>query len=354
MCDEREPAVVGDVEPLVRVRRPGVRLLRARREVSELRGGAGPEPERAVDVQPGPCVRTERGDLLERVEGTGVHLACLGTDDGRTARAAKCLVQRGNLHAALPVDLEADRASVPEPEQPERPVDRDVALSAGEDRDGRRPGETVRLHVPADALEHGVASRGETRHVCHLAPGDEGERRGRRDPEQLLEPLARDLLDDRRRRAADDEARVLIPRRRQPVGREGGRERPADDEAEVAPARHADDAGLGCAASSSMTSSGSVGVVGERPSQRCPQLLDARRRPDRSLVERLDEVRSDLRRSSEQLALVAHGRESTFRAVADSRTSRDEREHVVAGGIDRVTAWPTVARSELPEARSRA
>jgi hypothetical protein len=70
--------------------------------------------------------------------------------------------------------------------------------------------------------------------VRHLATGDEGERGGRGDAEELLEPLARDLLDDGRRRASRDEPGVLVPGGSEPVRGERGRDSAADDEAEVA------------------------------------------------------------------------------------------------------------------------
>src|SRR4029078_9418796 len=52
---EDDPESVGDVDPLVAVGRPGIGTLGAGYEVREARAGRGPEPERAVDVQPGAC-----------------------------------------------------------------------------------------------------------------------------------------------------------------------------------------------------------------------------------------------------------------------------------------------------------
>ena len=70
--------------------------------------------------------------------------------------------------------------------------------------------------------------------------GDERERPRAREAEQVGEPVAGDLLDDRRRGAGDVEARVLVPGRGQPVGGERRRDGAADHEAEVAPARDRD------------------------------------------------------------------------------------------------------------------
>ena len=50
---EDDPRVVGHVQPLVRVGRPRVGALEARDEVAQPRRDGGPDPERAVDVEPG-------------------------------------------------------------------------------------------------------------------------------------------------------------------------------------------------------------------------------------------------------------------------------------------------------------
>ena len=61
VAHEREAAVVGHVEPLVRVGGPRVGALDARREVGARRRGRGPQAERAVDVHPGArAVRARR------------------------------------------------------------------------------------------------------------------------------------------------------------------------------------------------------------------------------------------------------------------------------------------------------
>ena len=54
VAHDGDAAVVGDVEPFVAVRGPGVRALHAAREVGEARAGRGPEAEGAVHVDPAP------------------------------------------------------------------------------------------------------------------------------------------------------------------------------------------------------------------------------------------------------------------------------------------------------------
>ena len=103
------------------------------------------------------------------------------------------------------------------------------------------------------------------------------------------------------------EAGVLVPGGRQPVRRERGRERAADHEPEVAAARDSDDARLGGGGESLDHVERIARLLREWAAERGAQLVDGRRRPDRALVEGLDEVRRDLGRSPKQLSLVAHG-----------------------------------------------
>ena len=78
--------------------------------------------------------------------------------------------------------------------------------------------------------------RGEVR---HLAAGHEAEAAVSGKPEKILKPGADRLLDDGGGGAGDIQAGVLVPRRGQPVGGDGRRQRAADDKAEVARPGHA-------------------------------------------------------------------------------------------------------------------
>ena len=132
---ENERGVVRDVQPLVRVRDPGIGALGAAHEVTELRTCRGPQPKRTVDVEPGPVVGARVGDLVEVVEGARVHLARLRADDGRPVARGQRITKDRNVQPALRVG--ADRLGLAEPEEPQSPVDRDVALLAGEHANGR-------------------------------------------------------------------------------------------------------------------------------------------------------------------------------------------------------------------------
>ena len=117
--------------------------------------------------------------------------------------------------------------------------------SPDDDADARRALEPVPREVPARPREHPVPRRRQGRHVRHLAAGHEAGRDAVGQPEQLPQPLERDLLDDAGTRRRSDQAGVLIPGRREPVGGDGSRQRAADDEAEEAARRHRHDPRLG-------------------------------------------------------------------------------------------------------------
>jgi len=58
----------GRLKPLVAVSAPRIGRLHAEKEVPVLRAGVGPQPERAVDVDPGIVLMGQAHELLERVE----------------------------------------------------------------------------------------------------------------------------------------------------------------------------------------------------------------------------------------------------------------------------------------------
>ena len=273
--------------------------------------GRCPQAERAVDVEPRPGIGAQICDLGECVDRTGVDLTDLGADDGGSADLVEMLAECVHAHAALIVDVDVRRGIASEPEEPQRPVDGHVSLSAHEDVDGRSSREPLLLDVPAGALEYGMASGREAGHVSHLTARDERERSRGRDSEQVLEPRPRDLLDHSGRRAAGHQSGVLVPRRRQPVGSERCGDRATDYEPEVAAARDRDDARLRGGGELLHDVERAPRLVLQRRVERRAELLDRRGRPDGPLVERLDEVGGDLRRAAQQLAFVPHVHECT-------------------------------------------
>ena len=112
--------------------------------------------------------------------------ACRTTMAGSAGGGGKRLFERGGGEATLVVCVEADEVVGAEPEQAYGALDAAVAITAGEDADGRRARESAVFDIPSRAFEHGVARGGEAGDVSHLASGDEGEARAFRDAEQFL------------------------------------------------------------------------------------------------------------------------------------------------------------------------
>ena len=199
------------------------------------------------------------------------------------------LPQRLGPHPPLPVHGERLDLRRADPEEPERAVDGDVALLADEDAEPRRSLEAVAGEIPTGGGEHVVAGGGERSHVRQLAAGDEpgGDAVGQ--AEQLAQPGERDLLHDGRAGPPATRPRVLVPGRRQPVGRERGRQRATDHEPEVASARHRDDTGLRLRRSAPQSP-----ALARDPSRRewaaesLAQLLDRGIGTNRPLVERAE------------------------------------------------------------------
>ena len=242
---EGERGVVGDVQPLVGVDRPGVGGGRAVGEVRAARGSRRPQTERAVDVAPGAVRAAGRDDLGERVERARVHVAGLGADDGREVGAGQRLAERAGAHAALAVGRHELDGVAPEPEQPQRVEHGDVRLLAGQHAQPRRALEAARLDVPARPREHRVARRRQRRDVGHLGAGDEARRDVGGKPEQLAHPAGDGLLRRGGRRRHHVQAGVLVPGRAQPVRGQRDRQRAARDEAEVARPGGGHEPGLG-------------------------------------------------------------------------------------------------------------
>ena len=228
VAHEGQATVVGDVEPLVGVRGPGVRALEAAGQMPPGGRGQRPEAEGAVDVDPGTGGLQPRTDLVGRVEGTGVHVACLDTDDGgafdpgQLPRDHPPLTVHGD-----PVDPVATQA-----EHAECLQHAHMDLVADDDADRRRPEEPLRFDVPALRLKERVTRRGETGEVGGCRAAHEPDIRLSGQAEHGSQPASTDLLQRHPDGRGGLEAGVLVPRRGQDVGAHRGRQRPADDEPE--------------------------------------------------------------------------------------------------------------------------
>jgi hypothetical protein len=144
---EHKRRVVGNVQPLVRVRDPGVCSLHAVNEVPETQARGCPQAESAVDMEPGAvlcrCVR----DLVERIERAGVHLSRLRTDDRRIVAFTQRVAQGRQVHP--PLVIRVDNLGRAQAEQADGAIDRHMSLRADDDANARPARETVAGNVPA-------------------------------------------------------------------------------------------------------------------------------------------------------------------------------------------------------------
>ena len=262
------------------VRGPGIGEGRTGGETAAPRAGRGPQPERAVHVQPRAPRPGQRRDLLERIARSGVHVAELGTDDGRPRGPGDRFAQRVGPHPSLPVHRHRTHAGGAHPEEAQRREDRHVRLGADDHLDLRSAEQAALLDVPTRAPQHGVACRREAGGVRHLAAGDEADARRGRETEQTQQPAGGHVLDHRRGRTEDVEASVLIPDRREPIGADGGGEAAADNEPEVARPARRDDAGVGGARQLGDDLPGVHALFGQRATQGRGHLGGCRARPD--------------------------------------------------------------------------
>ena len=184
----------------MRVGRPGVRALDPVDQVLEARARGSPQTERAVDVQPRSGALARLRDRRERIGGSRVDVACLSADDRRPGGVPESVAERVRLHPALVVDgNELDRRG-PEAEQPQRAVDRHMALAPDEDADPRRSVQAVARDIPAGLRENVLARGCECRRVRALRARDEPARDALRQPQELCEPRRCDILHRRSRR----------------------------------------------------------------------------------------------------------------------------------------------------------
>jgi hypothetical protein len=186
-------------------------------------------------------------ELADRVDGAAVHVADLGHDDRRPVAGGERVGEGVGAHRAARGDRHRHHRPGAEPEDPQRAVHGHVPLLAGQDADRRRADQAVPLDVVTDVGQHAMPRGGECGDVRHLAAGDERERHGRGQPQQVDQPCPGDLLERGGRRRRVREAGVLVPRGGQPVGGDPGRVRAAHHEREEARRVDRGQAGLGLA-----------------------------------------------------------------------------------------------------------
>ncbi len=167
---EDEPAVVRDVEPLVRVGGPRIGERDALDEVPALRAHRGPQPERAVDVEPGVRLAHDRRRSAgrDRTSRCSPRPPARRRSSGRSSSASAARSPSGS-HSTLVVGVHDHELGGADPQQPQRAVDRHVAESPDDDADRRRPCEPALADIPASLREDLRAVR---RRVQSRAPSD--------------------------------------------------------------------------------------------------------------------------------------------------------------------------------------
>ena len=239
VAHQHDAALVGDVQPLVRVGGPRVGALDAL-DLAVQRGTVAAKRPNA----PSTCSHEPLRSHHSRSTANGSDApeltlpACAQTSDGLRERR-----QRIRADAALRVGREQVHAVAAESDEAERLLHGGVVLLADVDRDRRRTEEPVGLDVPARAREQCVARGGQRAEVRERRAADESAAAARGQAEELREPAHRHFFEERTGRRARVRERVLVPRAREHARGDRRGQRPARHEAEVARARARDGGG---------------------------------------------------------------------------------------------------------------
>ena len=284
--DDRDAAVVRDVERLVRVGRPRVGASRGRRA-----GGA-------AAARPPPTARTRRRRApRRRARGpprwparsgrTRPSAGCRPAGRRSPARCRRPAPRPARRSRAGPRSSAADHGRRAEAEVAQRQVD---ASRAARRRPARGPAappaSPSRSTSQPAACELLAPAGGQAGEVGHRRAGDEADVGVGRQPEQVEQPAGRGLLDrdGARRRVAH--RRCSGPSADQPVGGQRGRQRAADDPAEEPPGRHRHQPGLD-QPGQHVDDLGRVGrPVRQRPGQLGGQLVRGQPGRDRAVRQR--------------------------------------------------------------------
>ncbi|MPM21235.1 hypothetical protein SDC9_67679 [bioreactor metagenome] len=317
----RDPRVVGNVQPLVGVRGPGIGEFNAVRMSSEGRQHPSPEAESPVHVNPCTLRPGGRDDPGAGIEGTGVHVAGLKAENHRAGGRSQGVLRFVRDHPALPVGGDGHHVSRAEPEHSQGDQERRMGLLAGDDGHPGSSLEAVLLHVMAGAPEDLVPCGGEAGEVGHLAPGDEADGGFRRQAEEVEDPFRDDLLRSACGGRGDGEDGVLVPGGGKPVGGEARRKGSPGDEAEIPRPRRTGEAGGGAFRKGGHHVRGGHSLVVQRSAEGLPELLSGRPGADPSGRKVFKPADRPLRRFPQQ------------RTVAERRPRQAVPGRVLCGGI---------------------
>ena len=171
-------------------------MLKAGREAAARRAGGGPEPKRPVDVAPGAVSPAELQNRIDRVEGAGVDLAGLDTDDRRAVVLSERRLELRGQHAALVVGRHTPNALGTETEHATRDSDRHMGLFTCDHAQGRSALQAVGLHIPPRLAQDGESRRREAGEVGHLATRDETHAAAGRETQHVANPGSGHFLGD--------------------------------------------------------------------------------------------------------------------------------------------------------------
>ena len=188
---QHQAAVIGNVQPLVGIGRPGVGVFDAPGEVRARRSSGGPESEGTIDVYPRPAAADVLANLGDGIEGTGIHIAGLHAHDGALGDWRHLLPE----HAPLSVAGHARDPLAPETDHREGLLHARVHFLADHDGDRRRAKQALGLDVPAGACQQGVARGRERREVRGRGAGHETAATVPGQMKQILQPIQRNLFE---------------------------------------------------------------------------------------------------------------------------------------------------------------
>ena len=214
VADQQPADVVGLEEPLVRVDGHRVRAIEVRDATGVARRQPGAAAVRRVDVEPQAVRRGDVRQLADGVDRAGVRRA--GDRRDRERRQAGGQVARDGLgdgRAAQPervVGRHDHEGVAREPEEVERPRDREVRLVAGVDAAPVELAAARRPPDPEDLAEAQVAGDRHPHEVGHHAARREQAERAAVEADEVAQPADDLLLDERGERAGVPDVDALV------------------------------------------------------------------------------------------------------------------------------------------------
>jgi hypothetical protein len=119
------------------------------------------------------------GDLLERIEGARVHIACLYANDRGPLKITQNSGEISNAYPALAICGDSMDPVRSETQQPQRHPDGVMRLLVHHYLDRWSSEKAIRLDVPPGVIKHTMARGSQAGEVRHLAAGHKPEAHSR-------------------------------------------------------------------------------------------------------------------------------------------------------------------------------